>query len=123
MTAPQTATYIGPLHGWTCFHCGETFTTVGAARDHFGADPLATPGCQIKAGEERGLLMALRKAEAELARYRADDSDMDRKLYAMQAEHRAALQREEEKGYARGLADGQALAAEDRANLQEPRDA
>ena len=59
-------TYEMPMHGWTCFHCGETFKTPGGARDHFGSEPLAEPGCKIKAGEERGLLMALRRAEAEL---------------------------------------------------------
>lgn len=60
-------TYPAPKHGWTCFHCGETFTTFGAARDHFGATPEAQIGCLIKQilpGEERGLLMELRKAEA-----------------------------------------------------------
>jgi hypothetical protein len=62
-------TYTKPAHGWTCFHCGETFTTFGSARDHFGATPNAEPGCLIKVrlGEERGLLMELRKAEAVLA--------------------------------------------------------
>ncbi len=57
-------TYAQPAHGWTCFHCGETFTTPGSARDHFGPTPDGVPGCIIKAGDERGLLMALRKAEA-----------------------------------------------------------
>ena len=52
-----------PAHGWTCFHCGETLTTPGAARDHFGSTPQSIAGCIIKAGEERGLLMALRRAE------------------------------------------------------------
>lgn len=28
--------YLKPEHGWTCFHCGETFTTPGSARDHWG---------------------------------------------------------------------------------------
>lgn len=59
-------TYIRPPHGWTCFHCGETFTTYGAAKDHFGARPSDTPACRIKAGHERGLVMALRKSEAEV---------------------------------------------------------
>jgi hypothetical protein len=104
----MTQTYVKPEHGWTCFHCGENFTTPGSARDHFGADPLAEPGCRIRAGEERGLLMALRRAEAELARYRNEDSDKDREFYRMQDEHRRALIREEEKGYARGLADARA---------------
>jgi hypothetical protein len=54
-----------PRHGWTCFHCGETFTTVGAAQDHFGADPDSEPGCilKVKLGQERGLLMTLRRIE------------------------------------------------------------
>lgn len=62
-----TDTYPQPEHGWCCFHCGETFTTPGSARNHFGATPAGVPGCIIKAGDERGLLMALRKVEAQLA--------------------------------------------------------
>lgn len=61
-------TYNTPPHGWTCFHCGDTFTTPGAARDHFGFNPSSDPACRIKVGAERGLLMALRTAEALLAR-------------------------------------------------------
>ena len=54
------------FEGWQCFHCGECFTSVGAAQDHFGAKPDAVPGCVLKVrlGEERGLLMGLRKIEA-----------------------------------------------------------
>lgn len=60
-------TFPPPPHGWICFHCGETFRTTGAAADHFGATPEATPGCLIKVqlGDERGLQMALRKVEFE----------------------------------------------------------
>ncbi|MCH4563382.1 hypothetical protein MKP05_09595 [Halomonas sp. EGI 63088] len=54
-----------PLEGWVCFHCGELFTTVGAAADHFGTTPDRQPACLIKLGDERGLVMALRKAEDE----------------------------------------------------------
>ena len=61
----MTDTYQQPEHGWTCFHCGETFKKFGAARDHFGATLDETAGCQIKAGEERGLLMALRKCQMD----------------------------------------------------------
>ena len=70
----MTETYPQPSHGWTCFHCGETFTTVGAARDHFGEDMAGEPGCRIRVqvGEERGLLMALRKAEAQVSELRAE---------------------------------------------------
>lgn len=58
-------TYERPKYGWTCFHCGETFTTVGSAQDHFGASPDREPGCliRVKYGNERGLEMELRKAE------------------------------------------------------------
>lgn len=76
-------TYPMPEHGWTCFFCGETFTTPGAARDHFGADPIADTACRIKFGEERGLVMALRKAEAKLALLSAPD---DRMVEAAQAD-------------------------------------
>jgi hypothetical protein len=64
---PGRATYPAPPHGWTCFHCGENFTTVGAAGDHFGATPDATPGCMLRVqlGDERGWQMAFRKLEAE----------------------------------------------------------
>lgn len=99
---------------WRCFHCDEEFTTRGAAADHFGPHPAATPGCVIdkvaieeggKPERGRGLLMALRKAEAELERYRDEDTDLHRYIHRLQSEHQQALRREEEKGYARGLAD------------------
>ena len=53
-----------PPDGWVCFHCGEWFTTVGGAQTHFGRRPIDTPGCLIKVGEERGLLMEIRRLEA-----------------------------------------------------------
>jgi hypothetical protein len=102
-TKKMTDTYPMPAHGWTCFFCGETFKTPGAARDHFGAEPLADAACRIKVGEERGLVMALRRAEEELARYHAEDSDADRAMFAMRADHTRALRQAEEKGYERGL--------------------
>ena len=64
MEPREASTFPIPEHGFTCFHCGETFTTRGSARDHFGFDPSSEPGCRIKLGAERGLIMALRKAEA-----------------------------------------------------------
>jgi hypothetical protein len=93
--------------GCSSRYCGETFTTPGSARDHFGAYQDATPGCiiRVQLGEERGLLMALRRAEAELARYRAEDSDTDRAMHGMRADHARALIRAEELGYERGLRD------------------
>ena len=72
-------TYTQPEHGWTCFHCGETFKKYGAARDHFGGSIDGPAGCQIKAGEEKGLLMVLRKAEAEVAEllFKLHNQDFD----------------------------------------------
>lgn len=57
-------TYPMPKDGWVCFHCGERFTTIGNAEDHFGKRPQDMAACRIKLGEERGLVMELRKAEA-----------------------------------------------------------
>lgn len=73
LPGPTPDTYAKPAHGWTCFHCGETFKTLGGARDHFGAKPDAMPGCLIRVqpGDERGLVMALRTAEAEIERLKA----------------------------------------------------
>ena len=59
-------TYRMPPDGWVCFHCGERFTTVGGAMVHFGRRPSSTAGCLIKVGEERGLLMEVRRLEAAL---------------------------------------------------------
>lgn len=55
--------------------------------------------------EERSLLRELRSAQADLARYYAQDSDMERAMAAMQADHEVALRRAEEAGYQRGLDD------------------
>jgi len=52
--------------GYRCWHCGERFTTPGSANDHFGTSQGDKPGCVIKVGEERGLLMELRRTQAKL---------------------------------------------------------
>lgn len=84
--------YPMPDDGWVCFHCGERFTTVGAAEDHFGVTPESTVGCllAISAGEERGLLMELRKIEArnrELAIF--FNKELERVREEFEAEHTA----------------------------------
>lgn len=67
-------TYTKPEHGWTCFHCGETFTKVGVARDHFGAMPDVIPGCMLRVQkeDELGILMSLRKAESTIKDMKQD---------------------------------------------------
>lgn len=64
---PVSGTFPPPKGGWLCFHCNERFMTWGTARDHFGASPVAVPGCSLKVkfGDERGLLMKLRDVEHE----------------------------------------------------------
>lgn len=103
-------TFPMPAHGFTCFHCGETFKTPGAARNHFGFEPSADPACRIKIGAERGLVMALRKAEAEIEELRRllhdETCEAARLYYAQQTRHRAQLMAVEESGYERGLDDG-----------------
>jgi hypothetical protein len=73
--------------GWTCFHCGDTFTTPGAARDHFGETPESIAGCLIdrvaleeggKPERGRGLLMALRKAEASVRAMEQERDELSR---------------------------------------------
>lgn len=104
-TPPERTTYPTPEHGWVCFHCGEHFPgNLGgqkAARLHFGASIYDEPKCQISAHR-------LRVMEAELRRYRAEDTDLHRHIARLEADHAVALRREEEKGYARGLADAKA---------------
>jgi hypothetical protein len=92
---------------WRCFHCGDTFTKAQErwAREHFGRDEAAEPVCLIRTAGESALLTALRNAEDALARYRAEDTDLMRELWAMQSDHQVALRREEERGYAKGLHD------------------
>lgn len=104
-------TYEKPEHGWTCFHCGETFTTVGGARNHFGFDPHeCEPACRIKVGAERGLLSALRKAEraaltAQEALH-AESAEGIKALRSAEGRYREQIIAAEELGYERGLADG-----------------
>lgn len=71
---------------WRCFHCDEVFTTIGAAEEHFGTTEGAEPGCKIdqvaveeggKPERGRGLLMALRKAEAEIRQLRRDCEELE----------------------------------------------
>src|SRR3546814_10219541 len=102
--------YAMPAYGWTCFHCGDTFTTPGSARDHFGFDPSFDPACRIKVGEERGLVMALRKLEAKYQKLLEDTCDEQGKVaqefYGLGDKHARSLIRAEEEGYAKGLKDG-----------------
>lgn len=110
----DTDTYPTPEHGWVCFHCGESFPgNLAGSRDahlHFGGSVDAIPGCRLRmrAGE-KSLLRRVRWLEREVEKLRSsianEDTQKDREFYAMIAKHREELIREEEKGYAKGVAD------------------
>jgi hypothetical protein len=89
---------------WRCFHCDTVFTNPAHAREHFGVHEGDTPACKLTHFEGH-LVTYIRKLEKELASYRVEDSDILRAMMALEAEHSAALIREEEKGFARGVAD------------------
>lgn len=96
---------------WTCFHCGETFTDSDCAREHFGGSLYDLTACQLNS-QDGGLLTALRVAGEQLARYREEGSDTERRMNNMAANFSRDLAREEEKGYAKGLAGARKEAAE-----------
>jgi hypothetical protein len=52
--------------GWTCFHCGETFTNEEAARAHFGQTACDTAACIIAAHDGGLVLTADIPGEKEL---------------------------------------------------------
>lgn len=96
-------------HGWTCFHCTETFHTIEDAREHFGNDITDEPGCVLKLrGDDKGLLALVRIQYAELDEYRQEDQPIMRELYSLGAKHSRELIEAEQFGYDRGLADGRA---------------
>ncbi|MCF8533852.1 MAG: hypothetical protein K9G48_12670 [Reyranella sp.] len=70
-----------PAGGWPCFHCGEVFTTVETAREHFGYELYQEPGCVLKLlPGERGTLARLRAAEDDVARLTAANEQMDHEV-------------------------------------------
>lgn len=46
LTEQEDEFYDAPKHGWTCFHCGQTFKTIDGAELHFGKDVKGRPVCQ-----------------------------------------------------------------------------
>lgn len=89
---------------WRCFHCGEVFRRFHLAAEHFGHEEGAQPACRLKAHEGH-LVHYIRSLEDQLARYRAEDSDVLRSIYTLEAEHQRALRQAEEEGYNRGVND------------------
>lgn len=94
---------------WRCFHCGEIFTEREDAADHFGVqiDGLADePACVLN-GPEKLLAKMLREAHQEIRTFHEECDAHSKNFYALGAKHTVELQRQEEKGYARGLQDAE----------------
>lgn len=96
----------GKIH-WRCFYCGDTFTLAQRkhAEAHFGSEEDCLPVCQLRLPGEHHLLNILRNQEKELRAFYAEDTELWRALHAQAADHAQALRHEEERGYARGVAD------------------
>lgn len=124
LRAILTAASIEPAESWRCFHCGDVFTDRQHAREHFGIDPTAEPGCvEVLRHGEGHLLKRILALETDLAQYRAEDSDIIRWAQGKEADHAQALVRAEEAGYAKGVADMLALPDDELAKLREGRKA
>lgn len=97
----------GDAVAWRCFHCHEVFTDEGTAREHFGFSELETPACKLNA-TEGGIVGLVRRQAEQIEQYHREDTASYREFYSLGSDHVRALQCEEEKGYARGLADARA---------------
>jgi len=107
---------------WRCFHCGDVFRNPKHAASHFGIDQLQEPGCVavLRHGESH-LLDRIRDLEQQLRRYQEEDSDVIRWVQAKTSDHATALIREEERGYAKGVADTLAMPDAERVALKASR--
>lgn len=86
---------------WRCFHCSEVFTTQHEAQLHFGKGEFYDAICQVD-GER------FRELEYTVRMYREEDTELHREIHRLHAHYGNAMRQEEEKGYARGIADMQA---------------
>jgi hypothetical protein len=89
---------------WRCYHCDELFSNLRCAAVHFGADESATTACLLS--HERHLVEHIRNLENQPTSYRTESDNVLKSIMALEADHRQALMREEEKGFTRGLCAG-----------------
>jgi hypothetical protein len=88
-----------PVQGtWRCFQCDEVFEDRDSAALHFGDHQHHRPACMLDVAEYRDM-------EARMHSYNEEDAEIHRAMARIHNQHRVELQREEEKGYARGLMD------------------
>lgn len=94
----------GGTRAWRCFHCDEVFTDIEDAAAHFMLDGDQPACCLAKVNGD--LAKVILTQQKELAAYRNEDTATIREVYGLGAKHFREMRSEEEKGYARGLADG-----------------
>ncbi len=93
---------------WRCFHCDEVFTDKNAAREHFGSTELDEPGCKMLAKGELELLRDYRDMAARWQRCVSEDCEASRIYHSMSAKIATAERAAEQRGYDKGLKDGEA---------------
>ena len=69
-----------PEHGWSCFHCGDIFTTYGEAYMHFGLRPTSPPACRL----DPGVLIDLRASEDRVAELEDRVAELEEALGELQ---------------------------------------
>jgi hypothetical protein len=92
---------------WRCFFCDEVFRRHQDAAEHFGVDESCdsdVPACKL-AEHEGHLVHYIRKLEAEVRRYQAEDSDVLRAIATLECNQAEKLRQAEEQGYAKGVRD------------------
>jgi hypothetical protein len=100
---------------WRCFHCDEVFVDPALAARHFGRDETAEPGCVAKLdGADFGLLGYVRELEGWLASYLSETDAVATYFQARAGEADRARAEGEQKGYEKGLRDGQAWVPDER---------
>jgi len=95
---------------WRCFHCDEVFTNVNCAAVHFGLGT-GLPACKI-AAHEGHLVKYIRNLESQLARYRAEDSDVMRSIMTLEADYRRAAHKRAWKFLAEQVEDGESAGSQ-----------
>lgn len=87
---------------WRCFYCDDVFKDRDAAAEHFGSYLHSEPACKINIAKYREM-----EANVEHWTHAVHEETLDchRALAAARSEHSTALRREEEAGYAKGVAD------------------
>lgn len=92
---------------WRCFFCDEVFDTREAASLHFGSFDSCEPdvtACKLMA-DQKHVLEYIRSLEEEISIYQSENHPTVKAVFAIRDEMQRAVNKAEEDGYARGVAD------------------